>query len=140
MGLLDSYMRLKDMARKSEARSDVAGDLASMQSKLNGLNASMTAQNAAAAVAADPASQARRVDAIATVNSSRLTGTQINDGSMIELGLTVMLAGGIPVPVSHTTIVPSLQLQRVQVGGRLAVSLDPTNTATLSIDWARAAA
>ena len=133
MGFLDSYFRLTSMADEMSEKSDVGASLATMQSKLDGLNASM---EATVPVAADPA---KRVDATATVTASRPSGAQVNGAMVVELELLVMLAGGIPVPVVQTALVPPAALARVTVGARLAVSLDPAVPATLVIDWTRAA-
>jgi|GEM_PF-2331509 len=139
MGFLDSYFTLKSMADEMGAKSDVGASLASMQTKLDGLNAQMSAQATQVAAAADPASQANRVDATASVTAARATGAQVNGALVIELDLLVMLPGGVPMPVTHSTVVPQLALGRAQVGGRLAVSLDPAKPASLVVDWNRAA-
>lgn len=139
MGLIGSYVKLAKISKEMEAKSDVPGSLASMQGKLDGLNASMQAQSAQAAASADPASRLRREQATATVTAACPTGAQINGSYVVELQLLVMLASGIPIPVSHTASVPQLDLPKVQSGARLPVSLDPASPASLSIDWTRAA-
>ena len=131
MGFLDSYFKLTSMADEMSEKSDVGASMASMQAKLDSLNATMTPP-----VAADPA---KRVDATATVTASRPSGAQVNGAMVTELELLVMLPGGIPVPVKQTTLVPPADLGRIHVGARLAVTLDPAVPATLVIDWARAA-
>ena len=133
MGFLDSYFRLTSMTDEMEKKSDVGASLASMQSKLDGLN---TAMEFSGPVAADPA---KRTDATATVTASRPTGAQINGALVVELDLLVMLPAGIPLPVSQTTLVPPADLGRVHLGAQLPVSLDPAVPATLVIDWTRAA-
>ncbi len=85
------------------------------------------------------ASQARRVDATATVTASRATGAQVNSAMVVELELLVMLPAGVPMPVSHSTLVPPAAMGKAQVGSRVAVSLDPSNPASLVVDWNRAA-
>jgi hypothetical protein len=131
MGFLDSYFKLTSMADEMSEKNDVGASLATMQSKLDGLNATM-----APPVQADPA---KRTDATATVTASRPSGAQVNGAMVIELELLVMLPSGIPVPVKQTTIVPPTALGLVHVGARLAVSLDPAVPATLVVDWNRAA-
>lgn len=131
MGFLDSYFRLSALSDEMSEKSDVGASLASMQSKLDGLNASMSAP-----VVADPA---KRVLATATVSASRAGGTQVNGAMVVELDLLVMLPAGIPLPVKQTTLVPLAELGRVSVGARLPVSLDPAVPATLAVDWTRAA-
>ena len=137
MGLFSSYARLVKMGKESSARMDVGASMSDMQSKLDAMNVAMAAQNSAPQGGASPDGRARRVNATATVSASRLMGTKINDGSMVEIDLTVMLPSGVPMPVTQTTIVPSLQLHRLQAGSHLAVSLDPAYPATLVVDWAR---
>ena len=139
MGFLDSYFALTAMADEMSEKSDVAGSFASMQSKLDGLNASMEAQVAQAGAASDPRTQANRVDATATVTGVRASGAQVNGATVVELDLLVMLAAGIPLPVTHSTLVPPFSIGRAQVGSRLAVSLDPAKPASLVVDWNRAA-
>lgn len=131
MGFLNSYFRMTALADEMGEKSDVAGDLATMQAKLDSLNATM-----APPVVADPA---KRTDATATVSASRPTGAQVNGSTVVELDLIVMLPAGIPVPVTQTVLVPPTGLGLVHVGGRLAVSLDPAVPATLVVDWNRAA-
>ena len=130
MGFLDSYFRLTSMTDEMSGKTDVAASLASMQSKLDALNASMQAP---------VQSSGQRVDATATVTSARPTGTQVNGASVVELDLLVMLPAGIPMPVTQTSLVPPLALARTQAGSRLAVTLDPAQPATLVVDWSRAA-
>jgi len=139
MGFLDSYFALTSMADEMSEKSDVAGSLASMQSKLDGLNASMEAQGKQAEAASDPRTQANRVDATATVTAVRGSGAQVNGAAVVELDLLVMLPAGIPLPVSHSTMVPPFSLGSARPGAKLAVSLDPTNPASLVIDWNRTA-
>ena len=136
MGLLDNYLRLTDMTKQMEKKSDVKGGLAEMQSKMNAANRSMAAMNQQQAAAADPTSQARRIAATASVSKVQSAGVQMGQASMVELDLVVMLPAGVPVPVSVSTMVQHVDLPRVQLGSRLAVTLDPKYPASLSIDWA----
>ena len=131
MGFLDSYFKLTSMADEMSEKSDVGASMATMQSKLDSLNATM-----APPVVADPA---KRQDATATVTASHPSGAQVNGAMVVELELLVILAGGIPVPVTQTALVPPADLGRIHVGARLAVALDPAVPATLVIDWTRAA-
>jgi hypothetical protein len=131
MGFLDSYFKLTSMADEMSEKSDVGASLATMQGKLDSLNATM-----APPVQADPA---KRTDATATVTASRPSGAQVNGAMVVELELLVMLPAGIPMPVTQTTLVPPADLGRIHVGARLAVSLDPAAPATLVVDWTRAA-
>jgi hypothetical protein len=131
MGFLDSYFRLTSMADEMSEKSDVGASLATMQGKLDSLNATM-----APPVQADPA---KRTDATATVTASRPSGARVNGAMVVELELLVMLPAGIPMPVKQTTLVPPADLGRIHVGARLAVSLDPAVPATLVVDWTRAA-
>lgn len=134
MGFLDSYFRLSALTDEMSEKSDVGASLTSMQTKLDGLNASMAAS---VPVVADPAKQ---VDATAVVTASRVSGAQVSGAMVVELELLVTLPGGIPLPVSQSTLVPLADLGRISVGCRLAVTLDPVVPATLAVDWTRAAA
>jgi hypothetical protein len=101
----------------------------------------MDALNSAYTMAApqqvDPASEARRVDATATVQSALQTGMVVNMSQAISVTLLVMLPGGIPIPATTQILVPMLNLARLQPGAQLAVSIDPQLPASVRIDWTR---
>lgn len=136
MGLLDNYLRLTDMTKKIEKETDVKASMAEMQSKMKNATQTMAAMNQQQAAAADPTSQARRVSATASVSRVQSAGVQMGQASMVELDFVVMLPAGVPVPVTISTLVQHVDLPRVQLGSRLAVTLDPKYPASLSIDWA----
>jgi hypothetical protein len=74
-------------------------------------------------------------DTVAVVTCAFQTGALVNHNPMVELDLLVTMPSGVPVPVRRTEVVQLLHLSRVQVGQRLAVRVDPTDPATLWINW-----
>lgn len=143
MGVFASYFKVMKLTDEMERKSDVKGDLARLQAGMNGANqtlATMAAQRQAAeqSMASGPIDgEVGRVDAAATVTQFAPTGMIIAGRTVIELQLLVTLPGGIPLPVTHSTAVEMGQISRLVPGARLAVTLDPSDPASLRIDWAK---
>ncbi len=140
MGIFGDIRRLGQMGKEAAENSDVKGSMAAAQERLNQANLAMSQQTAAtAAVATDPASEARRVNAVANIVSMVPPTTQINGSFLIQFQLLVTLPGGIPLPVSHSGLVPALNLSQVQRMEPLPVSIDPQLPASFSlrIEWNR---
>jgi hypothetical protein len=132
MGFLDNLFKLDAQAKEIRKNSDPVGRLSEMQTKMDALNASMAAS---VPQVADPASEARRVLATATVSAARQTGAMVNFQPAIDLDLMVMLPSGAPLPATTTIVVNQLNMMKLQPGTRLAVSIDPTLPASVRIDW-----
>jgi len=147
MGLFASYVKVMKLTNEMEKNSDVKGDLARMQAGMNGANqtlATMTAQRQAAERAAidgpvDGPVDGRldRIEAAATVTEFVPTGMVIAGRPVIELQLVVVLPGGIPLPVAHSTAIDPAQASRLVPGARIVVTLDPSDLASLRIDWSK---
>jgi len=147
MGLFASYVKVMKLTNEMEKNSDVKGDLARMQAGMNGANqtlATMTAQRQAAERAAidgpvDGPVDGRfdRIEAAATVTEFVPTGMVIAGRPVIELQLVVVLPGGIPLPVAHSTAIDPAQASRLVPGARIVVTLDPSDPASLRIDWSK---
>jgi len=143
MGLISSYFKVMKLTDEMEKKSDVKGDLARMQAGMNGANqalATMTAQRQAAeqSLTAGPVDgEVGRVEAAATVTQFAPTGMMIAGRTVIELQLLVTLPGGIPLPVAHSAALDMGQIPRLVPGGRIAVTLDPVDPASLRIDWSK---
>jgi hypothetical protein len=83
----------------------------------------------------DPASEARRVDATATVQSAVQTGTVINMSQAVSVALLVTLPDGATTPATTQLQVPMLSLARLKPGAQLAVTIDPQIPASVRVDW-----
>lgn len=133
MGFFGDLNRLRIQGEEMREHQDVKGDMANAQAKMDAMNA---AYAASAPKPDDPASEARRVDATATVQAAQQTGMMVNMNQGVQVNLLVMI-NGIPTPVTTTLMVPMLNMVRLQPGAQLAVSIDPTNPASVRIDWSR---
>jgi hypothetical protein len=133
MGFFGDLNKLRIMGQEQEANLDV-------KATMNDAKARMDAMNAAYAAAApkpdDPASEARRVDATATVQSAAQTGMMVNMNQGVQVNLLVMV-NGIPTPVTTQLMVPYLNLARLQPGAQLSVSIDPQEPQSVRIDWSK---
>jgi hypothetical protein len=128
MGFLTDLATLTRVAGQSYDRLDVKGSMAAAQAQMNALNA--------ASAPLDPQAEARRVPARATVTSCAPTGMVVNFNPVVALQLMVFI-GGVPLPVSTTSVVAQVHLPRVQPGAALAVSVDPADPSSVRIDWSR---
>jgi hypothetical protein len=74
------------------------------------------------------------VDARATVNSMRETGTQLGGGHQIEFELTVHPAGGgADYAVSTEQSMHDVTLQGIAEGGEVTVKVDPEDPQSLLV-------
>ena len=134
MGFFGDLNKLRIQGEEMREKQDVKGDMANAQAKMDALN---NAYKLAAPQQADPASEARRVEATATVQSAAQTGMVVNMSQAISVTLLVMLPSGIPIPVSTELLVPMLNLARLQPGAQLSVTIDPQIPASVRIDWTK---
>jgi len=77
------------------------------------------------------------VEARATVNSMRETGTQLGGGHQIEFELTVRQAGGEDYAVSTEQSMHDKTLQGIAEGGDVVVKVDPDDPHSLLV-WGAA--
>jgi hypothetical protein len=133
MGFFGDLNRLRIQGEEIREKQDVKSTMANAQARMDAMNA---AYAAAAPRPDDPASDARRVDATATVQSAQQTGMMVNMNQGVQVTLLVMI-NGIPTPVTTLLMVPVLNMVRLQPGAQLAVSIDPANPASVLIDWSR---
>ena len=133
MGFFGDLNKLRIQGEEMREKQDVKGDM-------NRAKAQMDAMNAAYAAAApkpeDPASEARRVDATATVQSAAQTGMMVNMNQGVQVNLLVMV-NGIPMPVTTLLMIPIMNMARLQPGAQLAVSIDPQDPNSVRIDWSK---
>jgi hypothetical protein len=134
MGFFGDLNKLRIQGEEMREKQDVKGDMANAQAKMDALN---NAYKLAAPQQADPASEARRVDATATVQSAAQTGMVVNMSQAISVSLLVMLPAGVPIPVTTQILVPMLNLARLQPGAQLSVTIDPQIPESLRIDWSK---
>ncbi|HEY1530934.1 MAG TPA: hypothetical protein VGF80_08970 [Galbitalea sp.] len=133
MGFFGDLNKLRIQGEEMREKQDVKGDMANAKAKMDAMNA---AYAAAAPKPEDPASEARRVDATATVQSAQQTGMMVNMSQGVQVKLLVMI-NGIPTPVTTMLLVPYLNLARLQPGAQLSVSIDPTIPESVRIDWSK---
>jgi predicted acyltransferase (DUF342 family) len=133
MGFFGDLNKLRIQGEEMREKQDVKGDM-------NRAKAQMDAMNAAYAASApkpeDPASEARRVDATATVQSAVQTGMMVNMNQGVQANLLVMV-NGIPMPVTTMLMIPIMNMARLQPGAQLAVSIDPQDPNSVRIDWSK---
>jgi hypothetical protein len=134
VGFFGDVNKLRKIGEEQQQNMDVKARMANAQAKMDMANQAFVA---ATPQATDPASEARRVQATATVNSARQTGMVISWDLMVEVDLLVMLPGGVPLPVTTTMLVAQLNLARLQPGSQLTVTVDPANAASVRVDWSR---
>ncbi|HEX4444998.1 MAG TPA: hypothetical protein VHZ81_15615 [Galbitalea sp.] len=133
MGFFGDLNKLRIMGEEQEANLDVKKTMGDAKAKMDAMNA---AYAAAAPKPEDPASEARRVDATATVQSAQQTGMMVNMMQGVQVNLLVMV-NGIPMPVTTTLMIPYLNLARLQPGAQLSVSIDPQVPESVRIDWSK---
>lgn len=130
MGMFSDYQSIKKQSKAMAKTHDVKGSLATMQSKLESLNASMTQTVQGHAMS-------QGVECTATITSAQQTGTMVNFAPVCQLGLIVMVPGGSPVAVSRAETVQPIHLARVVPGQALTVRVMADDPNDLFIDWDR---
>jgi hypothetical protein len=133
VGFFDDLKKLQDISA-AQPDIDVKGTMSKMQAQLDTANRAMAAS---APQTLDPASEARRVDAVATIVATRNTGMVVNLQPMVDIDLMVMLPSGVPIPVTTTLMISPAYLGRIVPGGQLQVTIDPTIPASVRVDWTR---
>jgi predicted acyltransferase (DUF342 family) len=133
MGFFGDLNKLRIQGEEMREKQDVKGDMASAKAKMDAMNA---AYAASAPKPEDPASEARRVDATATVQSAQQTGMMVNMNQGVSVNLLVMV-NGLPMPVTTMLMVPYLNMARLQPGAQLSVSIDPQDPNSVRIDWSK---
>ena len=73
------------------------------------------------------------VEARATVDSMRETGTQLGGGHQIEFELTVHPSSGDDYPVSTQQSMHDVTLQGIVQGGEVVVKVDPSDPQSLLV-------
>lgn len=134
MGFFGDLNKLRIQGEEMREKQDVKGDMANAQARMDALN---NAYKMAAPQQTDPVSEARRIEATATVQSATQTGMVVNMSQAISVTLLVMLPAGIPIPVTTEILVPMLNLARLQPGAQLSVTIDPQLPASVRIDWSK---
>jgi predicted acyltransferase (DUF342 family) len=133
VGFFGDLNKLRIQGEEMREKQDVKGDMANAKARMDAMNA---AYAASAPKPEDPASEARRVDATATVQSAQQTGMLVNMNQSVQANLLVMI-NGIPTPVTTLLMVPYLNMARLQPGAQLAVSIDPQDPNSVRIDWSK---
>ncbi|MFE5671088.1 hypothetical protein ACFQ58_05695 [Agromyces sp. NPDC056523] len=131
MPFLSDLSTLTRSANASYRRMDVGASLRVAQQSMEQANRVL----AASVVAHDPALDAARVRAFATVTDARRRPMMFGMDSVVELDLIVTMPGGIPMPASRTEQLAPLLLARAAPGARLEVSLVPGRPDTVRLEW-----
>jgi len=64
------------------------------------------------------------------------TGSSMNDNPLLKLTLHIYQGGSDPIyPVVHKEFIPLGYMNRIQVGERLPVKIDPLDSASLVVEW-----
>ena len=134
MGFFGDLNKLRIMGEEQQEKMDVKAQMGDAKAKMDAMNAAFAASQPQTP---DPASEARRVDATATVQSAQQTGMMVNMNQTVQVTLLVMLPDGLPLPVTTQLLIPYLNLARLQPGAQLSVSIDPTIPASVRIDWSK---
>lgn len=131
MRLLSDLATLTRRANAAYDRIDVGASLAAAQQSMEQAGRVM----AASVVVNDPALEASRVRATATITDARQLPMMIGMNAVVELDLIVSLPGGIPMPAGRTEQLAPLHLARVAPGAQVAVSLVPGRPDTVRLEW-----
>lgn len=131
MGMFKDYQSIKQQSKELSKNHDTKADLASMQSKLEALNASMTPVSQGLAIT-------HGTPGTATVTSVQQTGAMINFAPACQISLLVMLPGQPPFPVTRTEVVPPIYVSRALPGQSVGIRIMANDPADLYIDWAAA--
>lgn len=130
MGFFKSLGELTKQGHEINKNWDVGAQLADAQQSMAGAQAMMAQQTAGANLAVTGQ------DAIATINGVRQGGGMVNYQPILELDLLVVAPGRPPIPVTVSQVVEQIYLARAQIGGRVAVKVDPANPQLVWINWA----
>jgi hypothetical protein len=131
MRLLSDLATLTRRANGAYDRMDVGASLAAAQQSMAQAGRVMAAN----VVVNDPALEASRVRATATIVDARQLPMTIGMNAVVELDLIVSMPGGIPMPAGRTEQLAPLHLARVAPGAQVAVSLVPGRPETVRLEW-----
>ncbi len=130
MGFLKSMIDLQKQAGEISKTFDPAAQMAQAQQQMAQAQAMMAQQTAAANIAATG------LDGTATITAVRQTGAMVNFQPVLEVELTVSVAGRPPLPATVSGPVEQIYLTRAQPGGQVAVKVDQANPDLVWINWA----
>ena len=128
MGMFGDYRTLQKQTKAMSKTHDVTTDFATMQSKLEALNATLTATASSKALLYG-------APGTASILAMRAGRTMIDFESVCELDLLVVLPGRPPIPVTTTATVASAYLQRAVPGSIVSVRMMENDPTDVYIDW-----
>lgn len=129
MGFFKDLNKLSKQGKEMQKTYDPGAQMASGLEQMKQANAMMAQQTEAASAAANGTA------AQLQVTGSRDTGTVLNLQPVLEIDLLVVPDGGAPYPTTIRQVVPMASLARVAPGGALRGKVDPSNPASVWIDW-----
>jgi hypothetical protein len=132
VGFFKAIRELKKQSDEIGADWDPSAQVAQAQAQMQSISALITQETAAATAAA------AGTEGTATILAVRPGNGMINLQPIVELDLTVTLAGGLPFPATVRRAVPHAHLVHAVPGATVPVKADPGDAASVWIDWARA--
>jgi hypothetical protein len=131
VGLFKDLRAIKQETRKISANTPRAGvRMQEMSDKMAALNASLVQTATLSGPGPD------RVAARVQVISVAPTAGSVNGSPLVDVAVTVLLAGRPPVPAYGSVVVPVTGLHRLQPGATLPAWIDPADPTGFAIDWA----
>lgn len=128
MGMFGDYRALQKQAKAMAKTHDVTTDFSMMQSKLEALNANLSA-------AASGKALRYGTPGTASILAMRAGRAMVNFASVCELDLLVVLPGRPPIPVTTTDAIAPAYLQRALPGSIVSVRMMENDPTDVYIDW-----
>ena len=129
MGLFKDLRDIDREAKKIRSNTPPAAvRMAEMNQKMATLTNSLQSSNVG--LAPSPGS----IPVEAQVVSVEPTG-QLNGDPIVTISVLVLMNGSPPIPVTQSTVVPAMQVHRLQPGVRLPAHIDPHDIEALALDW-----
>lgn len=143
MGMFKDLKKLKDQGKEiGEQTGRPTSMMGMLKDTPNMLHQATEAVDDAMAMQADMQQQQALLTSgtpgKATIKGFTDTGALVNFNPQVVLDLSVEVGGNPAYDVQVLTSVPQVMLGRLQPGGAVGVKVDPSNPASLAIDWAAA--
>lgn len=141
MGMFKDLKKLKDQSKEiGEQTGRPTSMMGMLKDTPNMLHQATEAVDDAMAMQADMQKQQALLTSgtpgKATIKGFTDTGALVNFNPQVVLDLSVEVGGNPAYDVQVSTSVPQVMLGRLQPGGAVGVKVDPSNPASLAIDWA----
>ena len=142
MGMFKDIKKLsdtgKDMQKQQGKRTGMIGMLRDMPDTINQATAAVgDAQALQAEMQKQQALLTTGTPGKATIKGMTDTGTLINFNPQIILDLEIAVEGKDPYAAQLSTAVPQMYLAQLQPGKTVGVRTDPSDPASIALDWAQ---